>query len=363
MRRSSYWSAGFWPGTMRIFPSLRAALSVAMFALLAASCSGDDDGAPVTTATPSAPEPASLTFLAAFRPQANLPFVGVYVAQDKGYFAEEQLTVDIQHLTRGSALTLTVQGRAQVTTADAPTLLKRRAEAKLPVVAIALIGQEGQQGWISLRESGIARPQDWAGKRIGYRNTAPPELAAILEIAGLKADAVKTTNIGFQPPQLLIEGLVDVYPVFLSNEPDIVRRTLGKEVNVFKASDYGVPTLGLTYATSEEYLRDHPDVLARFLRAALRGIEFAKARPDEAVDIVMKYAPQEERTHQRYMLDTELAAAGTGAARDGGIGWMTRDQWRALYDTLLKYGALKGSIDDIGSAFADGPLRTARGRN
>ena len=344
---------------MRIFPRFIGALILTAFAFLAVSCGGTDDNAPAT-APPIAPEPASLTFLAAFKAQANLPFVGAYVAQEKGYFAEERLTVDIQHLISGSALTLTVQGRAQVTTADAATLLQRRVEAKLPVVAIALIGQEGQQGWISLQDSGIARPQDWAGKRIGYRNTPPPDLAAILDAAGLTPEAVKTTNIGFQPPQLLIEGIVDVYPVYLSNEPDIVRRTLGKEVNVFKAADYGMPTLGLTYATSEDYLRDNPDVLARFLRAALRGIEYAKAHPDEAVDIVMKYAPEEDRAHQRYMLDTEMAAADIGAARDGGIGWMTRQQWQALYDALLKYDALSGTIDDIGQAFDAGPLRAAR---
>src|SRR5690349_13913000 len=48
------------------------------------------------TATPT-PTPRQITFMAGFQPQANLPFVAVYVADAKGFFAEEGLKVDIQH--------------------------------------------------------------------------------------------------------------------------------------------------------------------------------------------------------------------------------------------------------------------------
>ena len=41
-------------------------------------------------------------------------------------------------------------------------------------------------------------------------------------------DDVEEVNVGYQPPQLLVEGRVDVYPVFLSNEPDTIRRKLAK---------------------------------------------------------------------------------------------------------------------------------------
>ena len=41
------------------------------------------------------PEKTAMTFMAGFRPQANLPFVGVYVAQEKGFFADEGLDVTL----------------------------------------------------------------------------------------------------------------------------------------------------------------------------------------------------------------------------------------------------------------------------
>ncbi|HWO93808.1 MAG TPA: ABC transporter substrate-binding protein, partial [Dehalococcoidia bacterium] len=234
-------------------------------AVIALAC-GDDDDATAGTATAgdAAPERAAMTFLAGFRPQANLPFVGAYVAQENGYFEEEGLDVTIEHSEGGpSNLQLVAQGRVQVTTADAAILLQRRADPGLPIVAIALIGQRGQQGWATLADAGLDSPADWAGKRVGYRNVIPPDLPAILDANGLSLADVEATDIGFQPPQLLVEGIVDVYPVFLSNEPDTIRRVLGREVRVVSAADYGVPTLGLTYVASEEYAQEHADELSR----------------------------------------------------------------------------------------------------
>ena len=56
-------------------------------------------------------EPESITFMAGFRPQANLPFVAAYVAQEKGYFEEQGLNVDIQHST-GEHLNLLMAERS-----------------------------------------------------------------------------------------------------------------------------------------------------------------------------------------------------------------------------------------------------------
>src|SRR5205814_2746273 len=46
------------------------------------------------------PVPAEkVTFIAGFKPQADLPFVAVYMAQEKGYFRDQSLEVEIQHAT------------------------------------------------------------------------------------------------------------------------------------------------------------------------------------------------------------------------------------------------------------------------
>ena len=327
---------------------------LSLLAFLGAACGGEE-GQEQTDSSPTPVErPAEkVTFMAGFKAQANLPFVGVYVAQEKGFFLEQGLDVDIQHSDGSQHIQLLAAGKVQFATADAAQVLRLRAEEPvLPLLAIALIGQTGQQGWVSLADSGIAEPSDWVGKTVGFRNTIPPDLLAILKANGVAQNDIDTVNIQFQPPQLLVEGRVDLYPVFLSNEPDTIRRKLGREVNVFRAADYGVPTLGLTYITTDDFAAQKPDAVERFLKAALRGIQYAIDNREEAVQIVLKYAPQEEPEHQRFMMDTEIDGARSEVTQADGLGWQTAGQWQALEDSLLEFQALASPVD-VNTVFTD----------
>jgi ABC-type nitrate/sulfonate/bicarbonate transport system substrate-binding protein len=342
-------------------------VSIFLFALLLLSaCSGARTAVP--TEMPVATGPASvvpteaatespteaptqaalipMTFMAGYKPQANLPFVGAYVAKEKGFFEQNGLDVTIEHSPgKGEHVQLLVAGKVQVTTMDAATVLQRRADPGLPVVSIALLGQKGQQAFAALKDSGIKTPKDWEGKTVGYKGTPPPDLYALLNAAGADVNKVNLVNVGFDP-RVLTEGQVDVYPLFKSNEPYLIQKW-GYEITLWDAADYGVPTLGLTYVTSEDYLQTHASELTRFLAAALQGIAYAEAHPDEAVQIVMKYAgPETDPAHMKYMLETELKDAQS----EHGFGWQSAEQWQALADMLVQYQALPAGVD-VNAAF------------
>ncbi len=311
-----------------------------------------ESGASSPALSPAAPD--KITFMAGFKPQANLPFVGAYVAQEKGFFAEQNLEVEIQHVnTPGDNFKFLGLGQVQFSTGDAATVIERAGDdPPLGIVAIALIGQQGQQGFAVLADSGIETPADWAGRRAGYKGTQPtPDFLAILNANGIDPGDVTTVRIGFSP-QLLTEGEVDIFPLFLSNEPDTLRN-LGYGVTVVEAADFGAPTLGLTYVTTQDYLSENPDITLRFLKAALRGIEFARENPDEAIDIVLQFAPQEDRDHMRFMMDTEARAALVGPAYQDGVGWMTTEQWQALHDYMVEFGGIPAPLDDISVTYDD----------
>jgi ABC-type nitrate/sulfonate/bicarbonate transport system substrate-binding protein len=338
------------------FTALTVVAGLIVIALAAfAACSDDDSDSGVD----------SITFMPGFKPQANLPFVGAYVADREGFFAGENLEVEIQHVTTpGDNFRFLAAGEVQITTADASALLEHRAsDPPLDLVSIALIGQRGQQGFAVLADSGIGSPSDWAGKTAGYKGSqVTPDYLAILGAADVDRDSVKEVRVGFAP-QVLTEGEVDIFPVFVSNEPDTLGR-LGFDVTVFEAADFGAPTIGLTYVTTKEYIDEHADVVLRFLQAALRGIAFAEENRSETIDIVMEFAEQEDPAHQRYMMDTEIGMAQGEIAETNGTGWQTEEQWQMLHDYLVTFGALSGPLDDINDAFdttfleqiyADGP--------
>ena len=316
-----------------------------LFALLSAAyigC-GDDDPAPSSNGTNA--ETKKITFMAGFKPQANLPFVGVYVAQEKGFFAEENIEVEIRHAQSGEHLQLLLAGEVQVATANAAQVVQRRAE-DLPIVSIALVGQKSEQGFAVGANSGIQSVADWAGKRFGYKGSVPVEFLAIAKANGLDPDDVEQRKVSFDP-RVLSEGQVDILAVFVSNEPGQLER-IGYPVTVFDPSDYDIPVLGLTYITSEDQLESDPDALERFLRAALRGIEYASQNVEEALDIVLQYAPQEVREQQEYMLTTELARASTPLTNTYGYGWQTPEQWSALIGALREFDIITTDVNPDG---------------
>jgi ABC-type nitrate/sulfonate/bicarbonate transport system substrate-binding protein len=297
----------------------------------------------------------ALTFMAGFKAQANLPFVAAYLAQDRGYFDQQGLAVDVKHSAgQGEHYQLLAARRIDVTTAPAEDVLKLAEEASLPFVAVTLFGQRGDRGFATLASSEIQGPKEWEGKIVGYKVLPTPDYLAILKANGVDRSRIREVPVGFDP-RLLAEGKVDVYPVFVANEPDTLRR-LGVETRVVEAAQFGIPTLGLTYIVHRDFLRDEPQTVERFVKAAIRGLYHAVDHPDEAIDAVLRRAEGEDPAHQRAMFDVERAGAESDLTRERGLGWMVEDQWQRLHDVLLEFGALKAPRD-VRQSFDDGPLR------
>ena len=295
-----------------------------------------------------------VVFMAGFKAQANLPFVAAYVAQEKGFFGEQGLEVEIRHSGRGQHLPLLMAGEVDITTAAATSVLKRRSDPELPIVAFALFGQQGQQAYVALKDSGIDTLKDWEGKTFGYKVSPPPDYLAMLKANNVDRSKITEVDAGFDP-RILTEGRVDILAVFKSNEPDTLRN-LGFEVNVWDPEDHGVPSMGLTYITRQELADEIPDLVERFLTASLKGVQYIFDHKEEALDIVMKYAPNERREHQRFMLETELRDAVSPVTEQHGLGWMTDAQWEALYLQLLEFEALPRPFD-YRTAYTDRFLR------
>ena len=324
-----------------LFPRVLS-IVLALVMTAAVGCGGSSPGTQNATTGSNELAPKKLTFLAGFKPQANLPFVGAYVAQEKGFFRDENLAVDIRHTQNNDQVQLLLAGEVQVSTGNGAQVIKRNS-TDLNLVSIALIGQRSEQGFAVLTTSDINSIKDWEGKTFGYKGSVPAEFLAIANAGGADVSKIKQVSVGFDP-RVLSEKQVDILPVFFSNEPGTLN-DLGVKTKIFDPMDFGVQSLGLTYITSGDYLNKDPDALQRFVKASLRGIYYANDHRDEALDVVLKYAPQEEREHQRFMLNTELDRAQTDLTKKNGIGSQTREQWQSLADTLLQYRGIDKPVD------------------
>ncbi len=334
-------------------------------ALLAAACSSAparEAASPSSTASGATPTPRpvqKLVFMAGFRPQANLPFVAAYLAAANGYFAEEGLDVDIRHASgQDEHLKLLLAKEVAFTTASGPQVLRRREDG-LPVRAVALFGQRGDQGFVVRADAGIQTPADLRGRTVGFKaGIVTAEFHALLATAGLTINDVRLQAVGFDP-RIFIERGVEVFPVFLGNEPFAIRKA-GVAIRTLDPAELGVPTLGLTYLAHADTVAADPDMVRRFLRATLRATQYAFDHVDEAVTATLKYAPGADPAQQRALLETDLAAA----RRADGIGRSSQQQWDALEATLLNFGVLKtaGSASTAFTATIVDSLYDAQGR-
>ena len=307
--------------------------------------------APQPTATL---EPMAITFQAAFIAQGNISFTAAYVAKEKGYFAEQGLDVTIEHASPGSGEQLQRLAAKDIefTTHTGENFVKQMIEQQPPFVVVAVLGHETDHALLVLEESDITEIGDLAGKKIGVKTgegVAPPWLLAMLKNGGLDFDDVELLPVGFDPRVVLPDfgaGRVDALQVFRSNEPDTLLRA-GYPSRLFKPEDFGVHFLGQIYITHQDFVRDNPEMVRGFIKATMKALEFIQdpANVDEVTDIVMIYAGADaNREHNQFLWQTELKTITAASTDEVGVGYAADVEWQNMMDTMIKYGAIDGSV-------------------
>lgn len=222
-------------------------------------------------------------------------FAGYYVAQDQGFYDEEGLDVTINPGGPDIAPTQVIAGGgADVIVEWMPAALAAR-ERGLELVNIAQpFARSGMQ--LTCRtDSGIESPEDFAGKTLGvwFSGNEYPFLSWMSQL-GLSTeggeDGVTVIRQGFNVDPL-IQRQADCISTMSYNEyGQVIDAGIPEdELKVFAYSDEGVATLEDGLWTTQAKLDDPEmvDKLARFVKASMRGWEWARENPDEAAAIVL----------------------------------------------------------------------------
>ena len=85
--------------------------------------------------------------------------------------------------------------------------------------------------------------------------------------------------------------------------------------------------------------------ITKFLRAVVRALYFIVDNEDQSIEMIMKYAQNEDKSHQIYMLRSEIKDAWSTITKENGLGWMSDNQWNSFYKYLNEWGALGKDID------------------
>ena len=272
-------------------------------------------------AAPSAKAAESVTIQLKWVTQAQ--FAGYYVAQEKGLYAAEGLDVTIN--PGGPDISppqIIVGGGADVIIDWMPSALASR-EKGVPLVNIAQPFKRSGMMLTCRKDTGIAVPADFAGKTLGvwFFGNEYPFLSWMskLGLSTQGGDGVTVLKQGFNVDPIL-QRQADCVSTMTYNEYwQIIDAGIpADELVVFKYEDEGVSTMEDGLYVLEDDLKDAAfvDRMARFVRATMKGFDWARENPKEAALIVLENdntGAQTEKHQIRMMGEiNKLTAGSTG---------------------------------------------------
>jgi NitT/TauT family transport system substrate-binding protein len=228
-------------------------------------------------------------------------YVPHYTALEKGYYREEGLDVKIlRGQGSGDTIKRIAAGQGEVGIADISALIAARANTDVAVKAIALWYRRPPHGIFVRSDSPIKSAKELEGKKLAI---SPGNSHQILwpvfeKLSGLKPNSVTwvTMDAASMPPAL-IRGAVDAVPFFVVHEARIrkVARQQNADIRVLAAwADLGFDVASTSLVAREETIAKDPEGLKAFLRATLKGANYAfrDKHFDEGVGYVVKAHPE-----------------------------------------------------------------------
>lgn len=270
-------------------------------------------------------------------------FAGYYVAQDQGFYDEEDLNVTIKPGGPDIAPAQVIAGGGADVVVDwMPSAMASR-EKGLDLVNIAQPFKSSGMMLTCRKDTGVNSPEDFPGKTLGvwFSGNEYPFLSWMnkLDLATDGSEGgVTVLKQGFNVDPLL-QGQAACISTMTYNEYGQVLDAglTPEELVVFKYEDQGVATLedGLYVLGKNLDNPEFVDKMARFVRASMKGWKWAEDHPEEAAMIVLDNDASGAQTeaHQVFMM-TEVAKLTAGSE-----GALDPDDYERTIESLLSGGS------------------------
>jgi len=322
------------------------ALTVAMTVVSLAGCAAPQPSQPTSAGAGTAGPQKPLTQVSValdWYPWSN--HTGLYMAQDNGYYRDVGLDVKIYVPSNpDDVLKLVGSGKDNFGISYEADVLLARSEG-IGVKSIAAMVQRPLNSLMTLKSSGIVRPKQLEGKKVGYPGIPGQEamLATMMEKDGSSIDKVQLVNVGYDLVPALIGKTVDAvmgaYPVHEA----ILAEEQGYPVNVMSVTDWGVPSYyELVMVTSDKMAGEQADVVKRFMWATAKGYYDAAKDPAKALELLAKANPEAdmkmEEQGSKLLIPLWMDNVTT-------YGWQEKDRWQGYEKWMRSKGLLAKDVN------------------
>lgn len=260
----------------------------------------------------------TLRFFLPFIP--NIQFAPLYVMEAEGYSAEEGLSLQFEYGDENIGVEQIAIGDLDFGMIGGEQVILARAGER-PVVFV--------YEWFQTYPIGVMVPStvevedvaDLSGLRVGVPGrfgSSYSGLTALLSVNGLSEGDINLESIGFNAPDVICLGAVDVATIYVNNEPLQVQLRADRdecgdisEVDVIPVADY-VDLVSNGIVTSEAVIAENPELVAAvvsaFDLALLRTINNPAAAYLDSIEFVENLPASTE-----FVVALETAATETAA--------------------------------------------------
>lgn len=269
-----------------------------------------------------------------------------YVALGKGYFKEEGLNVSIMP-SKGTAdaIRSVVSGIADIGFIDIPSLVASGSAGG--AIKIVAVNYQKPPYCVFTLDPGanVTEPKQLANLEFGSSTSSflPRIVQAFMEMNGVDSKTLKVVNIdGAARVPMLAARKIPSIDQFIMSEPAIRRAVTDATPKCLFLGDFGLDIYSNSIGTTEEYLTKNPDVVKKFVRAALRGWQYALAHPQEAAQIQLQYVKALNPDIIAEELDILKRVAITPDVEKNGFGTASMDKMKRTVDFMNKNVEIAG---------------------
>ncbi|MCA9942117.1 MAG: ABC transporter substrate-binding protein [Anaerolineales bacterium] len=278
---------------------------------------------------------------------ADPQFAPFYVAQEKGYFADAGFAVEFDYSFETDGVSLVGANELPFAIVSGEQVLLARAQ-DVPVVYVMEWFQKFPIAVVSLAEANIVTPADLHGRSLGlpgFFGASYVGYLGLLSANGIQPEEVAANDIGFNQIESLLSGQSEAVVGYANNEP-VQLAGQGEAVNVLQVSDY-IDMVANGLITNETTIAENPEMVTRFVGAALRGLADTLADPDGAFEISKKYV-EELEDGRKPVLEASLPLWQADT-----LGLSDLASWQNTQQVLLDAGLLDAPLADLTAVFSN----------
>jgi NitT/TauT family transport system substrate-binding protein len=276
------------------------------------------------------------------------PNAGFMLAQDKGYYAQAGLNVDLgPGKGSGSTAQLVASKATQFGFSDG-FVVGNSVSKGMNIRTVASIYRRNPTAVVVLADSDIKTPKDLEGKSIAITAGSAQFLQWPAFVKGCGLDGSKIRVVNIDPagtPPALITKQVPAIAGFAQGQVPTVEVRGNTKVRVFWFADCGVNAVSNGIVVHNDLIKEDPELIRAFVAASLKGFIYGRQNPDEMIAVAKKYSPSIEPAIARLEADWSWKTWVTPNTANKPLGWSSDKDWEETVSVLKQYGGVTTPLE------------------